>query len=248
MSHSLDGTWGNSYGSTMDLLCIDNQIYGMYRSHTGSTGVYLLVGNASDQPPTQQKGQSVSFSIFWRNIEGDDYDESWHWSGSMSGQLLSNRQMTLENCIVVSVPLDQYQQGNYIDELVFTQQSASHRVDIKQYFSKSIVEPIQSQPLSGIWENTSTSLTLEQTDAASGLTLGTLSQGKDTISLLGFIDTYVDSWMAQSFSFSGYNAKTQETVTLCGSLDYEQSHLMVYEWISQPTSFYANENILPVAD
>ncbi len=238
MSHSINGTWSNSYGSSMQLLTVKNQIYGTYSSHTGSTGVYLLVGSCSAMAPTEAAGQNVVFSIFWRNIEGNDPDDSWHWAGSMCGQLLADGKMTLENTIVVSVPFEHYGTGNYVDELVFTKQSSINgsESEIKQLFSIGEPNTADALPLLGAWANSTTQLTILSADKRSGLTKATFSQQGNTFQLIGFIDVYVGTAMAQSFSFSAYDSETQTTMTLCGALEDKQSQLMVYQWKAQSTS------------
>jgi hypothetical protein len=239
MSSSLNGTWNNTYGSTMNLLTVDNQIFGTYSSHTGSTGVYLLVGNCTEKSPTQEAGQSVVFSIYWRNIEGSDPDDSWHWTGTMCGQLLVNGKMTLENTIIVSVPFEQYPKGNYVDELVFSRKvdiDSSEIPDIKSLFEKEICVTSQSFPLEGTWANATTTFCIQKPDTTSGLTMGTLTRNGVTISLLGFIDTYAEPSMSESFSFSGFNLQNQETLSVSGWLDVDKTDLMMYEWVSTSTS------------
>jgi len=236
MSDVINGTWNNSYGSSMQLSLVNQQIYGTYRSHTGSTGVYLLVGNCSSNAPTKAAGKNLAFSIFWRNIEGNDPDDSWHWAGSMCGQLLADGQMTLSNTIVVSVPFEQFTKGNYVDELVFTKQSEQSELDIPKLFSTTETKAAQPLPLVGTWANQTSQLTIQAVNMLTGLAKASLSQQGNTFQLLGFIDVHVGTAMAQSFSFSAYDSETQTTMTLCGALEDKQSQLMVYQWKAQSTS------------
>ncbi|GGB14172.1 avidin/streptavidin family protein [Agarivorans gilvus] len=235
MSDVINGTWNNSYGSSMQLSLVDQQIYGTYRSHTGSTGVYLLVGNCSSNAPTKAAGKNLAFSIFWRSIQGDKADDSWHWAGSMCGQLLADGQMTLSNTIVVSVPFEQFSKGNYVDELVFTKQSESSELDIPKLFASTEPKAAQAQPLVGTWANQTSQLTIQAVNMLTGLAKASLSQQEKTLQLLGFIDVYAGSALAQSFSFTGIDPKSQQTMSICGALEQQQTELTIYQWISQST-------------
>lgn len=220
----------------MQLSTVNNQIYGTYSSHTGSTGVYLLVGNCSSAAPTDAAGQNLAFSIFWRDTQGNKPDDSWHWAGAMCGQLLADGQMTLSNTIVVSVPFEQYAKGNYVDELVFTKQSEQSDLDIPKLFKSTEPKAAQAQSLVGTWANQTSQFTIQAGNMQTGLAKASLSQQGRALQLLGFIDVYAGADLAQSFSFTGIDPQSQQTMSICGALEPQQTELTIYQWISQSTS------------
>jgi hypothetical protein len=86
----IKGTWINEYGSIMNINTLENGIFhGQYRSTTGDTGTYKVVGVYDTNPAPNML--AVSFSISWRSIanEGDKSDFS-HACSSLSGQILQN--------------------------------------------------------------------------------------------------------------------------------------------------------------
>ncbi|NKN32291.1 avidin/streptavidin family protein [Marichromatium bheemlicum] len=83
-SLSASGRWRNAFGSTLEIgtIAADGTFRGQYRSDTGASGVYPVVGVADPQPA----GESIScaFSVSWRSLEGD-HDPSWHWVSGFVG-------------------------------------------------------------------------------------------------------------------------------------------------------------------
>ncbi|MCG7499202.1 avidin/streptavidin family protein [Vibrio sp. Of7-15] len=238
MNTCLSGIWTNSFGSKMSLIVDGTQIIGTYSSHTGSTGEYRLIGHCSKLSPSEQLGQSIAISIYWKNIHDGVKDESWHWSGTMCGQLQLDGTMTLTNAIVVSVAFEHYQKGNYIDELVFSKngQLSQPEMDaIHQHFT--LKEPtLPSYPLVGKWQNNTLTLDINQPHPISGYTQAHLITPGIELTLSGFIDVDAHKNMAQSLSLSGYNPITEETISMSGMLDYSSHHLTLYSWSAQPTS------------
>lgn len=69
---SIKGIWVNEYGSHMKINEARNGTFnGEYRSHTGDTGTYEVVGVYDTAPASSE--QTVAFAISWRSLdEGDD--------------------------------------------------------------------------------------------------------------------------------------------------------------------------------
>lgn len=237
MEHSISGTWSNEFGSTMSLFVQNERIIGLYSSHTGSTGEYLLVGNCSPNNPSDKLGQSIALSIYWKNILPGEADPSWHWSGSMCGQLQHDGNMVLTNSIVVSVPFETYQKGNFIDELTFTRSaelSPSKKETINKHLLNHQTSHKETSPLptrlTGIWVNnsTQTSIKVYPANALSGLTKAMLTISGHQTELDGFTDIDANKSEAQSFSLAGYNHKTSQTLSLSGQVEAGSDELMIY--------------------
>lgn len=83
---SVSGVWQNEFGSTLEVgpVAADGTFRGSYRSDTGATGVYPVVGVADPQPVGDNL--AVSFSVSWRSLEGGA-DPSWHWVSGFTGLL-----------------------------------------------------------------------------------------------------------------------------------------------------------------
>ncbi|WED27286.1 avidin/streptavidin family protein [Vibrio sp. DW001] len=240
MNKDLAGTWVNSFGSQMSLVIEGTAVRGTYSSHTGSTGSYLLVGSCSVHPPSKELGQSIAMAIYWKNIQDGIKDESWHWAGSMCGQLQLDGKMTLTNSIVVSVPFESYQKGNYIDELVFTKAESARQSELST-LNNGLMDhesDTKAYPVAGKWLSLDDEIALNvyQVDAKTGLTKAILTTANTDVPLLGFIDTDAELDMAQSISLTGYCLVPNETCSISGMLNYGSEHLILYSWMAGPTS------------
>lgn len=121
---SLAGVWRNSYGSTMSLkLESPNLITGIYRSSTGSTGTYEVVGYQTAVDPAPSLGQAAALAIDWHSVVQGPPDNSWHWVSGLSGQLsIQNgvEQLVLAHALVASVDFPGLAAaGTYIDKLTY---------------------------------------------------------------------------------------------------------------------------------
>lgn len=85
---NISGTWENEFGSTLAIDCPnDDGIFsGVYRSSTGATGVYPVVGIIDPAPVGNSA--AVSFTVSWRSQQGPA-DPSWHWVSGFTGLLRS---------------------------------------------------------------------------------------------------------------------------------------------------------------
>ncbi|TKF13704.1 hypothetical protein FCV66_12805 [Enterovibrio norvegicus] len=237
MHKQLTGIWHNDFHSKMELLAIENRIIGRYSSHTGSTGVYQLVGHCSGEAPTKKMGQSVALSIYWKNIAEGEKDESWHWVGSMVGQLQHDGKLTLTNVIVVSVPFGHYQQGNFVDKLAFKKSSAD--VDLESVKSGLPEDRnIEERPVIGKWVSLDQRqlLDLFHVEGASGSTSACLVCGDSEVMLTGFIDVDAEPGMAQSLSLSGYESDEQSAFSLSGMLEPGKDTMTLFSWHAEQTS------------
>ena len=128
---SLNGCWGNSFGSRMQITDHDvttGLFRGTYGSHTGSTGVYEFFGKTTPGATTDQN-LAVSFAISWSTIAGKPFpDASAHWTGVMTGYYrASDKTLQLLNVISAPTAFPEVDiiKGIYPESLVFTQMSSS---------------------------------------------------------------------------------------------------------------------------
>jgi len=240
MNTDLSGTWVNDFGSQMSLVVENSTIWGTYTSDTGSSGSYFLVGHCSVDRPSETLGQSVAIALYWRNIKDGVKDESWHWVGSMCGQLQFDGKMTLTNSIVVSVPFETYEKGNYIDELVFTKSKSVLPPDlsfIKEDVTELKLEPT-SYPAIGQWKSLDDDMTVNiyHAEVESGLVQAILTTSNTEAQLFGFIDVDATVNMAQGVVLTGYNSVTNEAYSMSGMLNYGSDYLTLYSWMARITS------------
>lgn len=85
---SASGLWHNEFGSTLEIGRVsgDGSFTGRYRSHTGASGVYPVMGVADPSP--DGSSLAVSFAVSWRSLEGKP-DPSWHWVSAFTGLVTS---------------------------------------------------------------------------------------------------------------------------------------------------------------
>jgi Avidin family len=127
---SLAGVWKNAYGSTMSLSLVNsNLITGTYKSSTGSTGTYEVIGYQTSADPTSQAGQAAALAIDWHSVVAGPPDNSWHWVSGLSGQLSIQdgaEQLVLAHSLVASIDFpDLAAAGTYIDKLIYQRVSAT---------------------------------------------------------------------------------------------------------------------------
>lgn len=145
--------WINSYKSIINLSQdpISGQLTGTYRSTTGGTGTYDVIGWASLNDPDNRAGQAMAISILWRSNDGGISDPSHEVSG-MAGQVVAL--IPEENIVVIHVfvetdPGSGMQLGFYPDKLTF--------IPTKSMFSHDNISTLpanESNPkdtFSGIW-------------------------------------------------------------------------------------------------
>lgn len=127
---SLAGVWKNAYGSTMSLSLVNtNLITGNYKSSTGSTGTYEVIGYQTSADPTSQAGQAAALAIDWHSVVTGPPDNSWHWVSGLSGQLSiqnGGEQLVLAHSLVASIDFPGLAAaGTYIDKLIYQRVSTT---------------------------------------------------------------------------------------------------------------------------
>lgn len=128
---SLAGVWKNAYGSTMSLNLVNpNLITGIYKSSTGSTGTYEVIGYQTSADPTSQAGQAATLAIDWHSVVAGPPDNSWHWVSGLSGQLSLEsgvEQLVLAHSLVASIDFPEIPAaaGTYIDKLIYQRVSTT---------------------------------------------------------------------------------------------------------------------------
>lgn len=240
----ISGSWQNEYGSIMVLEQSSARVSGTYRSSTGSTGEYLVLGS-TDPNPNPSRGQSLALSIFWRSTSGGDSDPSWHWVSGMSGQLTQiNSKPTLNLIHALVATTDDPQVANigtYIDKLLYTQTTlpSSRREVTMPKLGAKVGDPIE-----GTWtcnQDRSTSLILQVDDIESGVVSGQLLIAQIPYQLMGFTDTYFASDMvlqglAVTAMVTGDTQQPAKCIALAGSLNRAEDILSLLDLTSQGTA------------
>ncbi|WP_417528646.1 avidin/streptavidin family protein [Marinomonas shanghaiensis] len=239
MALVLNGTWENSYGSTM-VLEVDDEgfIFGEYRSHTGSTGTYLVTGHCAPSDPTHEGGQPLVLSIYWRSIGGEEPDDGSHWVSTYCGQLDDNGHITVMNALVTTTSYQAFSPGDYIDKLVFTKQSDVSELRTHNIALLAKPKTQVANPINGVWSDKEqgVALTLFLQDPEYGVVSGWLSYNNEIMSMLGFTDILVDNNILQSVSLSGYMLNTKQPISLVGRISQDGRALVLSRWLSNSTT------------
>lgn len=231
---SIAGTWLNSYGSTMVLTQDPSTgwLAGTYKSSTGSTGEYNVLGFALNAPPTTALGEAFAISIFWRSIDGGQGDPSWHWVSGLGGQAVlgpgtSSVTLSLLHCMVATDAFPGLAQpGTYLDKLIYESTPIGAGVPIASGLARPALRraaAVVANPINGTWicqQNTSTILNLTLSDPTTGIVNGSLVYNGTTYMLNGFTDSYVDGAIPlQSLAVVARLDALNSVVSLSGSLD-----------------------------
>jgi hypothetical protein len=238
MSLMLNGSWENSYGSTMTLeVDEDGFIFGEYGSHTGSTGTYLVIGYCRPSDPTNDAGQPLVLSIYWRSIGGEEPDDGSHWVSTYCGQLDSDGQITVMNSLVTTTKYQAFVPGDYIDKLIFTKGSSSNEIKTKNIKLIAQEKAKFANPINGVWVNQEKSIQLMVflQDKEYGVVNGWLAYEGELISMLGFTDTLDNNNILQSVSISGYMLNTFQPISLIGRISQDANTLILSRWLANST-------------
>lgn len=245
---SLSGTWKNSYGSIMTLQqSVSGHVSGTYKSSTGSSGTYYVVGFADPADPTTALGESVALSIYWRSIDGGKGDPSWHWVSGLAGQFnIGGAEPTLY-LMHAMVATDAFpglaSVGTYIDKLIYMP-VAGEDLPVTELSSDlpDSQDVSQSDPISGTWvsqeRGTTTVLRLSVVQPDIGYLVGQLLTASAAYTVVGFTDTYAteDGIPLQSLSVSLYRDDSGLCQSLAGSLDFSDGVLTLTVFTSQGTA------------
>ncbi|HYG90034.1 MAG TPA: avidin/streptavidin family protein [Azospirillum sp.] len=237
--------WVNEYGSTMDLWQAgDGAILGVYKSSTGSTGTYLVVGWAAGAAPSAQLGQAVSLSIFWRSLEGGTGDASWHWVSGLGGQHLLGTggqpdTMPLNHALVATTEfVGLAGPGTYIDKLLYRAQGAPPSdLAAPEFAGKGA----GTDPVNGVWqcrEQPDLRLKLQVTDTQYGFVEGAVIQAGGSRPIRGLTDTYAQAAgvALQGLSVTAPIDDAGRTLSLSGSLNRRDGVLTLTAFTSQGTA------------
>jgi hypothetical protein len=242
MSLILNGTWENSYGSTMTLdVSNDGFILGEYGSHTGSTGTYIVVGYCRPINPVQDASQPLVLSIYWRSTGDEEPDDGSHWVSTYCGQLDFNGQMTVMNSLVTTTQYQDFESGDYIDKLIFTKRSSSvliFSVDKMKSITQKKVEV--ANPINGSWQDAEQQiqLTVSLQNQRYGFIEGWLSYSNERVKICGFTDTLPrqNNNILQSVSLSGYMMVHGQPISLVGRISQDTRALVLSRWLANSTT------------
>ena len=150
---SFNTLWINSYKSVINLSQdpISGQLTGTYRSTTGGTGTYDVIGWASLNDPDNKAGQTMAISILWRSNDGGISDPSHEVSG-MAGQvvaLIPEENIVVMHLFVETDPSSGMQLGFYPDKLTFIPTKSIQVPDTISTLAE--LESMQEDTVSGIW-------------------------------------------------------------------------------------------------
>jgi hypothetical protein len=212
-------------------------VLGKYSSTTGASGVYLVIGSCKPVAPSSGLGQNLVLSIFWRPVDQQTYNTTWHWVSTYCGQLQANGVITLINSLVATTEYSGSLPGDYIGQLEFTRASDSC-ADVGFALPAAGDIAASDNPIVGQWSNASgdISLAVAVADTDLGLAWGELNYQQQTVTMWGFTDTHAGQQPLQSLSLSGYMTVSSLAISLSGSLAVAASQLNLSRWLAISTA------------
>lgn len=249
---SPEGRWRNEYASVMELrMEADGRLHGGYRSTTGSTGSYHVLGWADPRPFPSPMGRSLALSILWRSIGDDPEDSSWHWVSGLGGQLLGegdNRGIFLLHDMVATTGFPgQAGIGHHLDKLHFQPFAGETppAPDTARDFEAARMAAGDPGPLSGIWEeevNPKAGISFRFLDPRHGFVEAELRLKGATFPLWGFADPHAKAGDCRLMGISlaglvtGDSGERDEAIAMAGSLDLHEMILTLTVFKNRGTS------------
>lgn len=225
---NIAGTWKNEYESQLILSEHDEWLYGIYRSHTGSTGRYNVIGCFADKSYCRIPGSAVAFAVYWRNLDENLEDPSWHWVSGMAGQLhrephKESKLLLNHNLVVTNTWHGICEEGAYLDKLTFHpgHPSVSHP-------QKSKIQPPPGQdPINGLWKCDFSNLCLELRlyNKQTGEVRGSLKRETQEFQVRGFVDCYAENKIQHEGLTLVAPTSDGKCLSLSGSLDLKSQTL-----------------------
>ncbi|MDR6146200.1 hypothetical protein QE363_001993 [Sphingomonas sp. SORGH_AS870] len=252
---SVRGTWTNDYGSTMELAqTADGQVYGTYKSHTGSTGTYVVYGACDPTEPTSSAGQAVALTICWHSTDPGPGDASWHWASGLGGQVaLNNGQPTLllNHAMIATLDLDGIVVGNYIDKLTYLPKAdaSDGPSELMKWLHEQMAETGTelSDPVDGRWKSSDGTL-LEMSvrpvigpkgDRLFGFVTGNANQGGVTSPLLGVTDINIADVDLQSVAVAFFDRGQKAATAFAGSRSKASDQISFVGFVSEGVGYNA---------
>jgi hypothetical protein len=221
-------------------------ILGQYKSSTGSTGTYAVVGAQAPNDPTQSAGQPVALAIDWHSVVAGPADNSWHWASGLSGQISLDANNTpslvVAHAMVATAELSfqggAIEPGTYIDKLTYTPVSTD-AVEPKPEERPGSGDPIGS-PLAGNWSgDDGSAMTLKVYsgyDGAFGWVQGTITNEAGTMDVASVTDINAagDGLALESVAVTFVDSKG-DAIALAGTLDLSSKTLVLTTLMSVST-------------
>lgn len=241
---SVTGIWVNSYGSIMDLYQFDDGVVsGRYKSDTGASGVYPVIGYAAPEPPSGT-GQGLALSIYWRSLAGGAPNPTWHYVSGFSGQLIALD--GTPSLVLLHAMVDSDDSpgpgglGTYLDKLTYTPSSG-------QALLNGAPDPtgevgLMGDPIVGTWTTTQgpgLTVQIDGVGGGSGYVQGSLTPaGGQQMMCRGFTDVTAqgDGLTLQSVSLSAYDTSDGTLWSLAGTLDLQTGVMTLLQMQSHGTT------------
>lgn len=241
-SSSIAGTWQNDYGSVMTLEVSGQQVFGTYRSSTGSTGEYPVIGGQLGDGATSALSMPIALAINWHSLGNGPRDPSWDWASGLSGQLSVTEAgdlLTLSHLLVATSDFPGLtDRGTFVDKLTYRRVAARIATPARQALSA------MQNPLNGTWVAAGdTQLVLNVYASGQhrcGVVQGYLSSlhAPTRVVISGFTDINAQSHSLaqQSVSLTLVNAEDQTVSALCGALELAGDTLKLLRLTSSPVA------------
>ena len=241
--HTVAATlWRNEYDSLMRLCAeADGSLRGLYRSHTGASGDYRVLGfTARTAKDTEAFG--VALSIRWGAIGSDDDGAGRHWVSGLSGQLLPTPQgprlLLMHNLVVTAEEAFGPAPGFHLDKLHYDEH-LDGAFEISDAPPGRAGSDAVANPLNGDWLAVEPrELRMRLAVNSQGEIEGTLSaRDGDSARLVGLTDHEAESANLSLQSITISAASGTQAISFSGWLDRERDELVLLNQSSAGTVY-----------
>lgn len=241
-----DSAWRNEFGSLMRLEAgAGGWLKGLYRSTTGASGDYPVVGFIEPGATAPGWGRAMALAISWRQLDEPVDEDGTHWVSGLCGQLMptaaDGRMTLLHNLVVSTSDTPLHRLGFHLDKLGY---EATTKPDLPSARPDGCSGIAADHPLSGSWALASdeSRMRLELQVTEHGEVLGTWNEGgihpqHVPGELRGFTDWMAPMQPLRSVTLCGWSAQRRCAWNLSGWLEPGKADLHLLQLCSYGTEY-----------
>lgn len=242
----MDTVWRNEFGSLLRLEAGEGGwLRGLYRSTTGASGDYPVVGFLEPGAGAAGRGRPMALAISWRQLDDPVDEDGTHWVSGLCGQLMpataGGRMMLLHNLVVSTSDTPLHRLGFHLDKLDY---EPTAEADLPAARPDRCSGIAADHPLSGSWalDSDEPRMRLELQVTEHGEVLGAWDEGgihpqHAPGELRGFTDWLAPLPSLRSVTLCGWSAQRRCAWSLSGWLEPEKADLHLLQLCSYGTEY-----------